>query len=182
MIQYITITISLLSIIFKFLLFSFVYHPLYKQCNIQQKIKKHGKTKIIHKPKIIIAFGYFALLFILFNLFTMKLILFTIFGILFGSLYVYEKFSTELDAQLEKYNKSPISIFCWKIFHSIFTLIYMCTNPINKIVYGYLQKKFLIAKKMISYITHLDSNSFGDKDLKEINKQLEELAEKKKEE
>lgn len=180
MIQYIagiSTLFSLFSIILKIWLFTFSFQPLYKNCDIRKKIKKGGKSKVISKPNIIIAFSYFILLFIMFRLFTFKMILFIAFGCVFGSLFAYDRFYGSSQT-LEKYNKSPVMIFSWKIFSTIFYLIYALTNPINKIVYEYVQKKFNLLKKMATYITHLDSNSLGEKNLDDINKQLAELAEK----
>jgi len=172
MIQYIETFCKIFFVILKFFMFTHIFHPLYKKCNVQKKIIKKNKTKIICKPKSIIAFSYFILLVILFQLFTFKIILFIIVSCIFGSLILYEKFSSDLEIKLEKYNKFPFIIMCWKIFHSIFTLIYICTKPINNIINKYIYKNFLLLKKLLNVVAHLDSNSIAEKDFGDIHKKL----------
>lgn len=167
--------IQVILIIFKFLIFSYIYYPLYKKCNIQKKILKNNKIKVICKPKSIIAFIYFLLLIILFNLFTMKVILFLCVGLLFSSLIIYDNFSPNLDNIFEKYNKIQLIIFCWKIFHSFFTIVYICTSPIYKLINNNLNKKILFIKNMLNFVVGLNSNTLDEKRIEIINKELDNL-------
>ena len=171
MIQYITTFYQIFVVILKFFIFINVYHPLYKKCNVQKKIKKHNKTKIIYKPQSILAFSYFILLGLFFQLFTFKIILLVIIGSLFVCLFIYEKISPQLNNVLEKYNKITSVIYCWKLFHSVFTIIYICTNPINKIIKQHTNKYLLLVQNIIKTIANISSNS-SDDNFKDINKQI----------
>lgn len=172
MIQYIGTTLEFIYIILQFFLFTYLFEPLYKKCNVQRKIKKGDKTKIICKPKSILAFIYFIQLCLLFRLFTFKVISFLFIACTFGFLIVYDKFSQDLNEKFDKFNRMPIVILMWKLFHSVFTLIFICTNPVNKIFNSFVNKKYVEIKKIFSVLANLDSNSFADKNIEEINKQL----------
>ena len=63
-------------------------------------------------------------------------------------------------------------ILLWKLFHTVFTLIYVCTNPINNFLNGIIKKKVSEFKKIFTTIANLDANSFDEKDINNINKQL----------
>lgn len=173
--QYISIFLYFFSIILKFYFFTYLYHPLYIKCNIQQKIKKKNKIKTIHKPKSIIAFIYFIVLFGLLKLFTFKVILFLVLGILFGGLIAFDIFTPMLNDFLEKYNKMFFVILLWKIFHTIFTLIYFFTNPINNIFNSIIKKRFSQFKNMYSFLANIDSNSFDEKNIDDINMKMNVL-------
>ena len=172
MIQYIGTCFELIFIILKFFMFTYLFQPLYSKCNVQRKIKKGDKTKIICKPKSILAFIYFTQLCLLFRLFTFKVISFLFVGCTFGLLIIYDNFSQDLNEKFDKLNRMPMVILMWKLFHSIFTLIFICTNPVNKIFNNFVNKKYYEIKKIFNVLANLDSNSFDDKNIEEINKQL----------
>jgi hypothetical protein len=172
MIQYISTVFGFLFIIVKFLMFSYVFHPLYLKCNVQKKIKKDNKIKIICKPKSLLLFIYFALLCLLFKLFTFKVINFLLVAIFFGFLVLYDKFSPNFSNALDKYNKMSIVIIFWKLFHSIFTIIFLCTEPINRVFNNFLKKKISQVKKLVTAVANLEGNSFEDKNIDEINRKL----------
>jgi len=167
-------------VFFKFILYFFtfthVYYFIYNKCNIQKKITKNNKSKIISKPKSILAFIYFILLLLIFYLFTFKIILFILCCCIFSLLYLYNNISSELDNYLDEFNKIPIIIFFWKIFSTIFTFIYMCTNPINSFINKFIYKKILLLKNIINLIINLDTNSTEEENkYNKINKQLYNL-------
>ena len=168
MIQYIGTTLEFIFIILKILMFAYLFQPLYIKCNVQKKIKKGDKTKIICKPKSILAFIYFIQLCFLFRFFTFEVISFLFVCCTFGLLIIYDKFSQDLNKKFDQYNRMSIIILMWKLFHSVFTIIFICTNPVNKILNNYLSK----LKKIFIALVNLDSNSFADKNIEEINRQL----------
>jgi hypothetical protein len=139
---------------------------------VQRKIKKGDKTKIMCQPKSILAFIYFIQLCLLFRLFTFKVISFLFVCCTFGLLIIYDKFSQDLNNKFDKFNRMPIIILMWKLFHSIFTVIFICTNPVNKIFNNFLITKYSEIKKIFTALANLDSNSFADKNIQEINRKL----------
>ena len=172
MIHYIGTSFELIFIILKFFMFTYLFQPLYSKCNVQRKIKKKDKIKIICKPKSILAFIYFIQLCLLFRLFTFKVVSFLFVGCTFGLLIMYDKFSPNLNEKFDKYNRMPLIILMWKLFHSIFTLIFICTGPVNKIFNNFINNKYIETKKIFTALANLESNSFPDKNIEEINKQL----------
>ena len=131
MIQYLEIFFNFFCLTIKFYIFTYLFHPLYIKCNVQTKIKKGKKKKIIYKPKCILAFVYFALLFLLFKLFTFEIFILFFIGLFFSMILCYDFFIPNFNDNFDYYNKLFIVILFWKIFHTIFTIIYVCTNPIN---------------------------------------------------
>lgn len=172
MIQYIGTSLEFIFIILKFFMFTYLFQPLYTKCNVQRKIKKGDKTKIMCQPKSILAFIYFIQLCLLFRLFTFKVISFLFVCCTFGLLIIYDKFSQDLNNKFDKFNRMPIIILMWKLFHSIFTVIFICTNPVNKIFNNFLITKYSEIKKIFTALANLDSNSFADKNIQEINRKL----------
>lgn len=173
MFEYINIFYYWLYYLFYVLTFCYLFYPLYEKCNIQQKIKKNGKTKIISQPKSILAFIYFILLYMLFKCFTFKIIIFMLLLVIIGSLVMYDNVSSNLNEILHKYNKMKMTILCWKIFHTIFTLIYLITQPIYKIINVYVLNQSSLLKNIACKITNnIDFSSddamdnFGKKILK----------------
>jgi hypothetical protein len=160
------------SILTKIFILTYLYRPLYIKCNIKKKIKKGNKIKIICSPKCMSAFIYFALLSLILYSFSLKVILFLIVCLILGSLIFYDYFTSENYEFFDKINKNYFILFLWKIFHSIFTIIYNYTEPINMSLDSFFNKKILKLKKIITTISNFDNNSFDKKDISEINKQM----------
>lgn len=180
MINYIQIMYSLFTNLFSGLLFCFIYIPLFNGCNIKNKIKKNGKTKVISQPKSILAFIYLVLLFFLFKCFTFKIILFMIIIIIIGSLIMVDKLSSTIDKNLYKYNKSPIMIFCWKLLHSFFTIINIITEPLFSIINSKINKKLSLVKNFITNVANLsnsdDLNNDFENEFKKMNEEISNIS------
>ena len=89
-----------------------------------------------------------------------------------SNLIFYDYFTSENYEFFDKINKNYFILFLWKIFHSIFTIIYNYTEPINILLDNFFNKKILKLKKIITTISNFDNNSFDKKDISEINKQM----------
>lgn len=172
MIQYIEIFFKFLFGILNFFAFTYLYYPLYIKCNVQKRIKKGNKNKIVCKPRCTNAFIYFLLLFLIFYSFTFKVFLFLFFGLILIGLICYDKFVPNFNGLFNTYDKMPWIILLWKIFDTIFTLVYMCTSPINKYFNEIIKRKLSGLKKIFSLIANMNTNSFEEKDISEINRRL----------
>jgi hypothetical protein len=71
-------------------------------------------------------------------------------------------------------------IIFWKLIHTIFTLVYILTEPIFSLINNYLDKKMKVFKKIFTQIANLNlsekSNSNSDIDLN-FNKEMLKLGE-----
>lgn len=176
------LTVNLFYVLF----FSFLYIPLFNNCNVKKKVKKNGKTKIISQPKSVLAFTYLTLLFILFKCFTFKMILFVVISVIIGSLIFVDKMSPSLNESLYKFNKSQPAILCWKLLHTVFTIVDMLTNPLFSIINIKINHKLSTAKNFITKVANLnlsngsngsnDSNSSDGEFGKELLKISEEMS------
>jgi hypothetical protein len=176
MIDYIKITYYLLNNLFYVLFFCYLYNPLYIKCNVQKKIKKNGKTKIISQPKSILAYTYLLLLYLLFKCYTIKIVLFLLLLIIIGSLILFDGLSPKLNEYLHKFNKMNFIIFSWKILHTIFTIIYIFTQPIFSIMNNYIYSKFLFGKNIFKQIANFDLANDPKGFEKNIFKMSEEMS------
>lgn len=175
MFEYSLIIYYILNNIFYTLLFCYLFLPLYKKCNIQKKIVKHGKTKIVSQPNIILCYLYFMLLYFIFKLSTIKIFLFILAIISLFSIFMLHNFSKDLNLILNKYNKNSFLVLSWKIFHSLFTMIYLAFRPINNYLDSYINKKFLKIKNAFESIINIESSSLNEK-----NEKTEETEQNKK--
>ena len=177
MYQYISTIYLLVSNLIYVLFFCYLYHPIYIRCNVQKKIKKNGKSKIVSQPKSVLALGNLILLFVLFKCFTFKIILFGLLSIIIGSLFLIDRLSQKLNDSLYNLNKSPIMIISWKIIHTIFTLIYVITQPLFSGINGYISKKLTYTKNLITHIANLSMSEGSENILeKELFKISEEMS------
>lgn len=177
MYQYISTIYLLVSNLIYVLFFCYLYHPIYIRCNVQKKIKKNGKSKIVSQPKSVLALGNLILLFVLFKCFTFKIILFGLLSIIIGSLFLIDRLSPKLNDSLYNLNKSPIMIISWKIIHTIFTLIYVITQPLFSGINGYIGKKLTYTKNLITHIANLSMSEGSENILeKELFKISEEMS------
>lgn len=177
MIEYIQSFYSLASKLFYVLFFSFLYIPLFNKCNVKKKVRKNGKVKIISQPKSVLAFTYLILLFILFKCFTFKMILFIVISIIIGSLMLVDRMSPVLNEGLYKFNKSYLMILCWKLLHTVFTIVNMITNPLFSTINNKINSQLGIAKNFITKVASLNlSDGSGDEFEKELLKISEEMS------
>jgi len=166
---------------FYILFFCYLYNPLYKSCNVQKKItKKNGKNKIISQPKSVLALTYLILLYTIFRCFTFKIVLLILTSILTTIIILVDNFTPSLNKFLHYFNKTVIMIIFWKLIHTIFTLVYILTEPIFSLINNYLDKKMKVFKKIFTQIANLNlsekSNSNSDIDLN-FNKEMLKLGE-----
>ena len=166
---------------FYILFFCYLYSPLYKSCNVQKKItKKNGKNKIISQPKSVLALTYLILLYSIFRCFTFKIILLILTSIITTIIILVDNFTPTLNNFLHNLNKTVVMIIFWKLIHTIFTLVYILTEPIFSIINNYLDKKMKIFKKIFTQIANLNlsdkSKSNSDLDLN-FNKEMLKLGE-----
>ncbi len=168
MFLYINTFYFIFSKLFYVLFFCYLYYPIYTNCNIQKKIKKNGKTKIISEPKSVLALINLILLYFLFNTFTFKMLLFIIIFLMMCSLVLYDRISPQLNNSLYKFNKSSIMIVIWKLLHTIFTLIYVITRPFFTKINNYIGKKINFANNIINQIANLSSDNDFKKELSNI--------------
>lgn len=177
MIEYIQSFYSLASKLFYVLFFSFLYIPLFNKCNVKKKVKKNGKVKIISQPKSVLAFTYLILLFILFKCFTFKMILFVVISIIIGSLMLVDRMSPVLNEGLYKFNKSYLMILCWKLLHTVFTIVNMITKPLFSIINNKINSQLGMAKNFITKVANLNlSDGSSDEFEKELLKISEEMS------
>lgn len=177
MIEYLQKFYSLSSNLVYVLLFCFIYIPLFNRCNIKKKIKKNGKSKTISKPKSVLALTYLVLLLILFKCFTFRMVFFVIISIVIGSLCLTDRLSSKLNDSLYQYNKSAPMIFCWKLLHTIFTLINMVTEPLFNLINNKISKKLSLIKNIITNVANMDSSEdLGVNIEKEFMKLNEEIS------
>ena len=177
MYQYISTIYLLVSNLIYVLFFCYLYQPIYISCNVQKKIKKNGKSKIVSQPKSVLALGNLILLYVLFKCFTFKIILFGLLSITIVFLFLIDKISPKLNDSLYNLNKSSLMIISWKFIHTIFTLIYVVTEPLFSGINGYINKKLIIIKNLITNIANL-SMTEGSENIfkKELLKMSEEMS------
>lgn len=180
MIEHIQVIYYLSTYLINLLFFCFLYIPLFNTCNVKKRIKKNGKVKIVSKPKIILAFTYLLLLYILFKCFTFKMIIFIIILLTIGSLFMVDKFTPKLDEYLHTFNKLGPIIICWKLLHTIFTLINIITEPMFSSINNYANKKISMCKNIITQIANLNSDD-TDKNFREnieskINEEISNMS------
>lgn len=162
---------NLIYFIYNLYIFTYIYDFFYKSCNVHKKIKVHGKSKIVHQPKSVLAIIYFILLLFVYINFTIRVvILISVTFILIG-LVICDRFILDINDKFKNLNRNIFVIFCWKIFHTIFTLIYMCTGGLNRILDNYFNKKYLSFKKIFNTIANLESSEIIH-DYEKINKKL----------
>lgn len=180
MYQYISTIYLLVSNLINVLFFCYLYHPIYIRCNVQKKIKKNGKSKIVSQPKSVLALGNLILLYALFKCFTFKIISFGLLSIVIGSLFLIDKLSPKLNDSLYNLNKSPIMIICWKLIHTIFTLIYVITQPLFSEINGFIGKKLTYTKNLITRIANLSmtegSENILEKELFKISEEMSNIS------
>ena len=180
MYQYISTIYLLVSNLIYVLFFCYLYHPIYIRCNVQKKIKKNGKSKIVSQPKSFLALGNLILLYALFKCFTFKIILFGLLSIIIGSLFLIDKLSPKLNDSLYNLNKSPIMIISWKLIHTIFTLIYVITQPLFSGINGFIGKKLTYTKNLITHIANLSmtegSENILEKELFKISEEMSNMS------
>jgi hypothetical protein len=176
MFEYIDTIYYLLTYSLKALFFCYLYYPLYTSCNVQKKIKKNGKGKIISQPKSVLAVIYLLLLCIIFECFTFKIILFVIMVIIIGSLVLTDKFTPKLNDTLYNLNKSTIMIMIWKLLHTFFTLVYTITQPIFSIINNQVQNKYETLKKIFDKIANLNLSSSSNDNFEISSKLNEDLS------
>lgn len=171
MTEYIKIIYFLISNLFYVLFFSFIYIPLFNDCNVKKKIKKNGKTRLISQPKIVLAYIYFGLLYIIFKCFTYKTILFLISILCIFLLFMIDKFSPKLNEFFYNLNKSVLMIFLWKLLHSVFTILNLLTQPIFLPIINNINNKI---KSIKNFITNVANLSLSDNSIDKL-KIAEEL-------
>lgn len=177
MYQYINTIYLLVSNLIYVLFFCYLYHPIYISCNVQKKIKKNGKSKIVSQPKSVLALCNLILLYGLFKCFTFKIILFGLLSIIIGSLFLIDRLTPKLNDYLYYLNKSPIMIISWKLIHTIFTFIYVITQPLFLGINNYIGKKISYSKNLITYIANINMSENSENNLeKEIFKISEEMS------
>ena len=180
MIEYIQIFYSLVSKLFYVLFFSFLYIPLFNKCNVKKKVKKNNKVKIISQPKSVLAIIYLILLFILFKCFTFKMILFIVISIIICSLMLVDRMSPVLNESLHEFNKSYLMILCWKLLHTIFTVVNMITNPLFSIINNKINVQLGTAKNFITKVANLnlsdDSDSNFEKEILKISEEMSNMS------
>ena len=171
MIEYIQIIYTLLFWLFYILFFSYLYIPLFNRCNIKKKVKKNGKIKIISQPNSILAFIYLILLYFLFKCFTFKIILFIVISLIICALFCMDTFLGNLNENLYKYNKSSLMIVCWKLLHTIFTVINIFTQPLFSVISNEIKNKYNYAIYLINTIANIDNTDNSDNS-DNLNKEL----------
>jgi hypothetical protein len=176
MITHIQNLFNLICFIYKFFIFTYIYSFFYNSCNIHKKIKVHGKSKIVHQPKSVLAIIYFVLLSLIFKNFTFGVVIFITMTLVLVGLIICDKFIYNINDKLKDINKHILVIFFWKIFHSVFTLIYMCTNGLNNLLNDYFKKKITYVKRIFNAIANLESTEKNN-DCDNINKKLIKLNE-----
>lgn len=180
MIQYISTIKLLFSNFIYILLFCYLYHPIYNSCNVKKMIKKNGKTKIVSQPKSILALIYLILLYVLFRCFTFKIILFILISLVIGSLFLFDRLSPKLNDSLYKLNKSPIMITIWKLIHTVFTLIYVISQPLFSLINCYIYNKINYTKNIITQIANLNmlegSDNIIGNELFKINEEVSNMS------
>ena len=180
MYQYISTIYFLISNLIYVLFFCYLYHPIYVRCNVQKKVKKNGKTKIVSQPKSVLALVNLILLYGLFKCFTFKIILFILISIIIGSLFLFDRLSPKLNDFLHVFNKSTIMIISWKLIHTIFTLVYVIINPLFLAINNNVSKKISYTKNIITQIANLNlsdnSENIFEKELFKINEDLSNMS------
>jgi hypothetical protein len=176
MITHIQNLFNLICFIYKFFIFTYIYSFFYNSCNIHKKIKVHGKSKIVHQPKSVLAIIYFVLLSLIFKNFTFGVVIFITMTLVLVGLIICDKFIYNINDKLKDFNKHIFVIFFCKIFHSVFTLIYMCTNGLNNLLNDYFKKKITYVKRIFNAIANLESTEKNN-DCDNINKKLIKLNE-----
>lgn len=144
---------------FNIYVFFYIYQYLYMGCDIKTKIKKNGKTKIIHKPKIILAFIYLFLLFISFMCLTYKVLLLLMCSFSISGIFLYDRYISEISHLFEKYEKILSIKILWKVFKTIYSIINITFNPINLFVNNIIGKQISYLKKIFFKISNYNSNS-----------------------
>lgn len=177
MIEYFQSFYSLTTKLFYVLFFSFLYIPLFNKCNVKKKIKKNGKSKVISQPKSVLALTYLILLFILFKYFTFKMIIFIIISVIICSLILIDRLSTTLNESLYKLNKSSLMILCWKLLHTVFTILNMITEPLFSKINNKINTQISMAKNLITKVANLNLSDNSNEDFeKELLKISEEMS------
>lgn len=180
MMQYINTIYLLFSNLIYVLFFCYLYHPIYISCNVQKKIKKNGKSKIVSQPKSVLALVNLILLYILFRCFTFKIIIFIILSIIICSLVLFDRLTPKLNDSLYNFNKSSIMIISWKLIHTVFTLIYVVTQPIYFVINRYVDKKITYIKNIITHIANLNfsksSESSFESELLKISEEMSNVS------
>lgn len=146
--EFIYLFIYFINLIINIFIFSYIYNYFFKKCIIEKKIIKNNKTKIVYKYKITLAFIYLALTYILKITFNIKIIFFILCIIIMGSLLLFDKLSPKLEETFENIDKNKILRFIWKIFYSFYTIISICTDPLNNLITNFFVNKFTIFKKI----------------------------------
>lgn len=180
MIEYFQSFYSLTTKLFYVLFFSFLYIPLFNKCNVKKKIKKNGKSKIISQPKSVLALTYLILLFILFKCFTFKMIVFIIISVIICSLILVDRLSTTLNESLYKFNKSSLMILCWKLLHTVFTILNMITNPLFSKINNKINTQISMVKNLITKVANLNisdnSSENFEKELLKISNEVSNMS------
>jgi len=81
-----------------------------------------------------------------------------------GSLIAFDKLSNKLEIFFENIDKNKIVRFIWKIFYSLYTIINICTEPINNIITNFIKNKFSLAKNIFNKISLSDNSNDIDID------------------
>lgn len=183
MISHIQSLFNLICFIYNFFLFTWIYSFFYNSCNLHKKVKIHGKSKIVHQPKIMLAVIYFVLLLLIFRNITFGLLIFMSMSLFLIGLVICDRFIYNIDEKFKYFYKNNIIIFCWKIFHSFFTLIYMCTGGLNNSLNNYFMYKIKYLKRICYTIAKLDStencnsyNGISNKKIKSNGKTCESTS------
>jgi hypothetical protein len=154
--------------------FTYFYRYFYNNCNQLVKIKtKHGKTKHVVKPKIMLSLSYFLLLILIYYNFTYKIFVFIFSIILLAALNGFEQFYFKSTHFIYKYDNNKAIRISWKMFSSTITLFFLIYNPMFKVIDSYINdKKILIQSiisKNLSFTNKTDNNKPLEKNI-DINK------------
>lgn len=163
------LVLSILYNLSRFYSFTYIYYYLYRICDKKRKINKEHKNKIVYEPNIIMAYIYFILSLIIFNCFTIKILILALSSLGLGFLLLVDKYTNQLTMITKSYNKYQIVRFSWKIFSTIFTLIYALTGSTNNAIGDWICNKIQTIRKMYNI---MESSDLTKSDYKNIDNEL----------
>ena len=175
MFEYIYLIYSYTTLFITFGFFAYLYRYFYNNCNQLVKIKtKHGKTKSVIKPKIILSILYFVLIIIIYNNLTYKIFMFFLSIIMLGTLNGFEQFYFGSSHFIYRFDNNKIIRIIWKLFSTIITFSFLIYNPFFKTLDNYINNKKNLLQSLFNknllFSDKSDNNKPKEKNIETINR------------